>query len=295
MKTIAFFSEKGGVGKSSFTIMYASYLKYRHGLRVAVADFNHRINEYRLKEISVRKKLIQKNPDSGLEPYDTEKAWRVAEVKTSEILELTRNGCQFPYAQWLLDEIDHGRLEGQDIVICDFPGSMSGGEFKQNYACGNLSYVVIPTERDTMTLNSTNKLKKALAEERRCPYSIFMNKAQLTLGSTRNTYVNLCRKLTQTGFPMLPDMVEYSDKMTAIDKVNVFRSTFEFSDFNDKEKFGKSGDLGIENLFADITKILAKEPDIKGTPAVDMSFAQALQKTPGRRSYTGSAYPELEI
>ena len=40
MKTITFFSEKGGVGKSTFSIMLASWLHHKMGVKVALADFN---------------------------------------------------------------------------------------------------------------------------------------------------------------------------------------------------------------------------------------------------------------
>ena len=51
MKIIAFFNEKGGVGKSTFTLMYASQLKYKYGVKVGVADFNNRLTGYRKDEI----------------------------------------------------------------------------------------------------------------------------------------------------------------------------------------------------------------------------------------------------
>jgi cellulose biosynthesis protein BcsQ len=67
MKTITFFSEKGGVGKSSFSIMYASWLS-KHGIDVALADFNHRISRYRESEIRARNKFIEENPEVTSSP-----------------------------------------------------------------------------------------------------------------------------------------------------------------------------------------------------------------------------------
>ena len=37
---IAFASQKGGVGKSTLTVLAASWLHYLHGIRVAVVDLS---------------------------------------------------------------------------------------------------------------------------------------------------------------------------------------------------------------------------------------------------------------
>ena len=50
MRTISFFNEKGGSGKSTFCLMMASWLRYRCGRSVAVIDLDdpmHSINEIR--------------------------------------------------------------------------------------------------------------------------------------------------------------------------------------------------------------------------------------------------------
>ena len=51
MKTVSFYNEKGGVGKTTFSILYASWLKYKHGVDVAVVDLNNRIASYRKDEM----------------------------------------------------------------------------------------------------------------------------------------------------------------------------------------------------------------------------------------------------
>ena len=38
---IAFASQKGGVGKSTLTVLAASWLHYLHGIRVAVVDCDY--------------------------------------------------------------------------------------------------------------------------------------------------------------------------------------------------------------------------------------------------------------
>ena len=55
MKTLTFFNEKGGVGKSLHTIMYASWLQYSVGAKVAVFDLESptsRLDLIRRQELS---------------------------------------------------------------------------------------------------------------------------------------------------------------------------------------------------------------------------------------------------
>lgn len=53
MKTLTFYNEKGGVGKSSHCVLAASYLRYALGKNVVVFDFDapmFRVYDYRLRE-----------------------------------------------------------------------------------------------------------------------------------------------------------------------------------------------------------------------------------------------------
>ena len=40
MRIVSFFSAKGGTGKTTFNLLFASYLRYRLGLRVLFLDFD---------------------------------------------------------------------------------------------------------------------------------------------------------------------------------------------------------------------------------------------------------------
>lgn len=291
MKTITFFSEKGGVGKSSTSIMFASFLKYKYGVKVGLADFNNRITGYRNSEINNRNRIIRMRPELNLQPYDEKSAWPIVAIKFQEVNEYKRNGSQMPFVNWFEDEITKGRLAGNDVVICDFPGSLSGGEFLQLNSVRDLSLTVIPTERDEMTLQSTIKLHNAIKDYNHC---VFINKAQLGLKNFRSAYHKLAQKLVENGMPVLPDMVSYTERMMTIDKVDIIRSTFGFPDF-DAPEFGKAKDLGIENLFIDVLRELKKAPDLKGTTPADLSFVDNLQKKDDGRQFKGSAFPQYEI
>lgn len=292
MKTITFFSEKGGVGKSSFSIMYASWLKYKHGVNVALADFNNRISGYRKEETYIRGKLIDTGAHPELKPFDEATAWPIVAPTMSDIHERGEIS-RMPFASWFDSEVHDGALQGYDVVLCDFPGSITGGEFIQLNGTKMLGLVVVPTEKDTMTMQSTLRLTRALVKMN-VNHCVFLNKAELGLKNFRKTYLDLAKILTDQGMRMLPDIVSRSEKMTTIDKVDIIRSTFGFPDF-DAPQYGKGKDLGIENLFIDVTRELALAPDLPGTPAAGLTFAAELHKKDDGRQFRGSAFPQYEI
>lgn len=299
MKIITFFSEKGGVGKSSFSIMYASWLKFQYGIKVGVADFNKRLSDYRLAEIDARRALIEKNPDLDIKPLLPEQSWPIVEASYIEVKEYEKNGSQFPNASWLKDEITIGRLKDCDVVLCDFAGSLDDKKYTHCLIQGLISLTVTPIEKDSMTVKSTLNLYAGLKKysvNHKISFAncVFVNKAQLGLRNYRKQYIDFAKFLKDKNLPVLPDIVSYSERMTSMNKVDNIRSTFGFPDFESPE-YGMSKDLGIGNLFIDITKELAKRPDIKGTPKADLSFINDVQKKNDGRQFSGSAFPEYEI
>ena len=58
---ISFATQKGGVGKSTFTVFAASWLHYRHGINVAVVDCDypqHSINKQKARD----RNIVQSTP-----------------------------------------------------------------------------------------------------------------------------------------------------------------------------------------------------------------------------------------
>lgn len=289
MKTITFFSEKGGVGKSSFSMMYASWLHYKHGVSVALADFNLKISAYRRAEIRYREDLMTRKGD--VEPFDLKGAWPIVDCLPGKIDELRNRKTLYPYATWFERECGQGGLKGHDVVLCDFPGSLSGDEFIELCGLGLLGLVIIPTDRDHMTLSAMVSLHQMIPNTN---HRVFINKAQTGLRNIRSKYIALAAKLIESGIPLLPDMISNSDRMTNIEKVDNIRSTFGYPDFSLPE-YGKARDLGTENLFIDITRELAKTRDLKGTPMADLSFVNGMAKRDDGRQLRGTPYPHLEI
>lgn len=290
MKTITFFSEKGGVGKTSFSILYASWLKYKYGVNAAVADFNMRIQGVRDKELANRLELKKNNPDLYIPPK--EKLWPLISCRADDIKEYKMSGrSKFLYGTWLEDRLaEGGALSGNDIVICDFPGSITTGEFAEVHYKKLLNLIVIPTERDEQTIQSTVKLLKyieklGIEDTRHC---VFINSAQLGLKNLRGSYLRVADFFKDKGYPILPDMVSNTEKMSTIDKVSIIRSTLYYPDL-------EQNDYGFENLFIDITRELEKTRDLRGTPPADLSFVRPLTKRNDGRQLTGTRFPEYEI
>ena len=290
MKTISFFSEKGGVGKSTFSIMYASWLHYKYGVKVGLADFNDRITRYRNAEITKREELRKNKPD--IPSLNVASAWPIETVKVREIEQLRKDGALKPYVKWFVEKIQ-GPLAGMDVILCDFPGNLSGKEFVEMAGFQLLNLVVIPTERDPMTIQATRKIQKMLAVAN-IDHCIFINKAQVGLRNLRSYYTVFGQELMKSKMPLLPDMVSYSERIMAIEKLDNIRSTFGFPDFSLPE-YENGKDLGIENLFIDVTRKLAKAPDLKGTIPTDLSFVNRLTKVQDGRQLVGTAFPEYEI
>ena len=102
-------------------------------------------------------------------------------------------------------------------------------------------------------------------------------------------------KFEEINFRVLPDMVSQSERIKKIEDVSIIRSTFEFPDW-DQKCFAGNRDLGIENLFIDVTRELVKTPDILETPEADLSFIKSIEKERNdSRQLVGTSFPEYEM
>jgi len=288
MKTITFFNEKGGVGKSTLTIMYASWLKYKHGVSVAVVDYNRRLEQYRRDEWSRRSEL-------GLgERISLDNAWPIITADTAAIRKLERDKISLsPNAFWFENLIRSGKCDGYDILLLDFPGSYS--EFSQLMVHNMISLYCVVLDRDPQTARSTVQVVKGFKDVGGRNALGIINQAQHFV--SMKEYNNVKNVLENYGLPMLPDMVSYSERMKKISEPDIMRSSLEYPDW-DAEAFAGSGDLGTENLFIDVTRELQKAADFKGTATADLSFVETLTKKlegQDKRQLTGTAFPQYEF
>lgn len=76
---VSFVTQKGGVGKSTFTIFAASWLHYRHGVKVAVVDCDYpqhsvakqkaRDNAFVRTSPTYQSMLVGQAEQTGRKPY----------------------------------------------------------------------------------------------------------------------------------------------------------------------------------------------------------------------------------
>jgi cellulose biosynthesis protein BcsQ len=290
MKIIAFFSEKGGVGKSTFSLMLASFLKYKHGIKVGVADFNKRLTEYRNDEVNYLK-------NEGLYSPEIQKnAWPIIPVDSGLLHRVGKNNPG--NAIWLHDIVTEGEYRDMDVVIADLPGSISGEEILQLVQQRMVNLVIIPFDKEQQALSSALSVKNFLKKVPTCKFCGFFNMIQTAYGN-KGEYVRMMKILEGAGLPVLPDMVSFSERMKHFEKVDMMRSTFSYPDW-DSPIYSGSKDLGIENLLIDILREMQKVPDYKNTKPADLSFVSTLSKDVStiqalNRQLNGTSFAEYEV
>ncbi len=138
MKVITFFSIKGGTGKTTFNLLFASYLKYHLGKRVMLIDLDFpAFNAYNIRQREVN------GCQCGEDLYVLERI-NVENMKDAEGVALGIN-----------------KIKDMDYIIIDFPGSFNTGDAVTVFArLGVLDLVAIPLEMDKMILSSSISLAR---------------------------------------------------------------------------------------------------------------------------------------
>lgn len=156
MRTISFFNEKGGVGKSLHTILFASWLQYSERARVAVFDLEcptTRLDLIRRQELnlledpnSTLSRFIKKNPGATGYPYDIfTKAERLRSFSRESLYLLQKE-------LWSFLRENNGTY---DYVLFDFPGILTADSPAYGaIASGMVDLIVIPVDTDNITRKS---------------------------------------------------------------------------------------------------------------------------------------------
>ena len=213
MRTISFFSAKGGTGKTTFNMLLASWLKYEKGLRAAVLDFDS--PEFNLSY--TRKRELKYLQDKGLTP-DEKQLYPILEIEDYESkksLPIVRN--------LMIDEA--GSL---DVLILDFGGSFNDGDPVLDLVqAGLVDLIVIPLEMDGMILSSGKSLASVL-EQLGQKTLLFFNKVH---GKEKpQLYVELERWLAEAGLTVSTHRIKNTVKLRrdADNGSNFLRSTVSF-------------------------------------------------------------------
>ena len=213
MRTISFFSAKGGTGKTTFNMLLASWLKYEKGLRTAVLDFDS--PEFNLSY--TRKRELKYLQDKGLTP-DEKQLYPILEIEDYESrksLQVVRN--------LMIDAA--GNL---DVLILDFGGSFNDGDPVLDLVqAGLVDLIVIPLEMDGMILSSGKSLASVL-EQLGQKALLFFNKVH---GKEKpQLYVELERWLAEDGLTVSTHRIKNTVKLRrdADNGSNFLRSTVSF-------------------------------------------------------------------
>ena len=141
---IAFSTQKGGVGKTAFTVLMASYLHYVKGLEIAVIDCDfpqHSIHVMRERDL----KMVMQDDYYKQMAYKQfsrlqRKAYAVVESSLEEAI---------ANATDLIEEL----VVQPDIIFFDLPGTLNSKGVIKTLA--HMDYVFSPVSADRVVLEST--------------------------------------------------------------------------------------------------------------------------------------------
>ena len=151
---VAVASQKGGVGKSVFTVLLASVLHYRKGMRVAVVDCDspqHSIALMRERDME----SVMKNDDLKVNLYRQyerirKPAYPVIKSDPEKAVEDLRR---------YMDE----KGETFDIVLFDLPGTLRSEGVVHTVSA--MDYIFVPLKADNIVMQSSLQFAKVLEEE----------------------------------------------------------------------------------------------------------------------------------
>ena len=151
---VAVASQKGGVGKSVFTVLLASVLHYRKDVRVAVVDCDspqHSIALMRERDME----NVMKNDDLKVNLYRQyerirKPAYPVIKSDPEKAMEDLRR---------YMDE----KGETFDIVLFDLPGTLRSEGVVHTVSA--MDYIFVPLKADNIVMQSSLQFAKVLEEE----------------------------------------------------------------------------------------------------------------------------------
>lgn len=227
---IAFSTQKGGVGKSTFTVLLASYLHYRGGLNIAVMDCDYpQCSVYDMRKREIRQletnlhyqsKAISLFESLGKQTYPIVCAKpEEGIVKAHEFLE--------------------GETSNYDVVFFDLPGTINNDGVISTFM--TMDYVFVPMAPSRMSMESTLSfiipVNELLAEHKDLNLKsihLFWNRVD---GRTKKEWLEHYEGvIRQFGLPLMqtaiPQSVRYDKEQSIEGSDAVFLSTIFPADKN---------------------------------------------------------------
>lgn len=140
---VAFSTQKGGAGKTTLTVLMASYLYYVRGLKVLVVDCDY--PQYSIKEMRDRDAEIIKLNSTIRKAY-TEQAKRFPSGPYPILIAKPENALERVKAQ-----IEAG--SEYDIVFFDLPGTINNPGVAKTVSL--MDYIFCPVAADKLILESS--------------------------------------------------------------------------------------------------------------------------------------------
>ncbi len=205
---VAFSNQKGGVGKSTATVLLASYFNYVKGLDVAVVDCDY--PQFSLEKLRSRdmKNLEKSEYHQRLFCRQFEDSSRKAYPVVTSKPELASRVT--------------GSLEGNyDLIFFDLPGTVnSRGVFE---SVMNMDYVFTPIVKDRMVMQSSlsfvSTVQDFIAQHPEAPLKeirLFWNR--MDSRTSKELYVMYNEIISRMGLKVfdtvLPDLERYNKEMT---------------------------------------------------------------------------------
>lgn len=150
---MAYATQKGGVGKTTFTVLTASYLHYVKGFNVLVVDCDypqHSIDRMREREIETV------SSDPQLKTF----AWKQFSKMDKKAYTILKASAES--AEEIVEEFLNETNETIDIVLFDIPGTVNtSGMYK---LLSVLDVFFVPISADRVVLESSLNFAKAISE-----------------------------------------------------------------------------------------------------------------------------------
>ena len=218
---IAFSTQKGGAGKTTLTVLVASYLHYVKGMNVAVVDCDypqHSIAEMRKRDL----KTVMEDEHYKLMAYKQlqrirKKAYPIAESTAEDAV---------TKADELLE-----KMPETDIVFFDLPGTVNSAGILRTIA--QMDYIFAPVSADKAVLESTLSFldvlqRMMLGKETSRLKGLYLFWNQVDKRETSGLYEKYGQVVADMGLPMLqtriPDTKRFRKEADGTGRT-VFRST----------------------------------------------------------------------
>lgn len=219
---IAFASQKGGVGKTAFTVLTAGILHYRRGYSVAVVDCDapqHSITQMRGRDME----RVSGNDSLKVSLYrQHEQLKRLA----YPIIESDPENAVADFNRYAEE-----RGMEFDIVLFDLPGTLRSVGVIQTVA--SMHYIFIPLKADNIVMQSSLQFAAVIEEElvarQNCALKgihLFWN--MIDKRERKETYESWNKVMQASSLHLMetriPDTKRYNKELSAVQS-GIFRST----------------------------------------------------------------------